>query len=156
MRHLVWVRDAGVCSTCGVDTAALRRAFGAALEGAIEAERRLRLGGACLEPGIMARAVRARARDLGYPPDRREWWDAHHVHEHADGGPDDLGNLATVCLRCHPVRTAEYAATRAARRKWAGERKPSRHPIPQRLNPWPPKGARPMRSAKGWPRARPA
>lgn len=31
----------------------------------------------------------------------RTFWEVHHVLPKAEGGTDELANLATLCLRCH-------------------------------------------------------
>ena len=38
---------------------------------------------------------------------RDSWWEADHIHPLAEGGPDTLENLRTLCLPCHRRETAQ-------------------------------------------------
>jgi 5-methylcytosine-specific restriction endonuclease McrA len=88
MRDQVFLRDAGVCSECGVDTVKayreLKRSCGDARTEAL---------------GMWGmRSVMA----------RRSLWDADHILPVAEGGGEcDLENLRTLCLMCHREVTAE-------------------------------------------------
>jgi 5-methylcytosine-specific restriction enzyme A len=88
LRDQVFLRDAGVCALCSVDTVktyrALKRSRGAERREALEMW------------GL--RSVTA----------RRSLWDADHVVPVAEGGGEcDLDNLRTLCLLCHREVTAD-------------------------------------------------
>ena len=88
VRDQVFLRDAGVCAECGVDTVQayreLKRSRGDARAEALEMW------------GV--RSVMA----------RRSLWDADHILPVAEGGGEcDLENLRTLCLMCHREATAE-------------------------------------------------
>ena len=88
LRDQVYLRDAGVCAECGVDTVKayreLKRSSGPAKAEALE------MWG--------MRSVTA----------RRSLWDADHILPVAEGGGEcDLDNLRTLCLMCHREATAE-------------------------------------------------
>ena len=83
LREQVFLRDRGVCALCGLDTEALRKD-----------KRKLDYN-----------ARRQFEKDWGR---RRHLWDADHVVPVAEGGGEcDLGNMRTLCLRCHKRATAD-------------------------------------------------
>lgn len=101
LRQRVFDRDRGVCELCGLRTQALARwgferstwndsARGRWSQNFRRWERRMiRLG-----------------RFLHHAPEQRvNLWDADHIHARADGGPDLLSNLRTVCWWCHDRRS---------------------------------------------------
>ena len=90
LRDRVFERDRGVCARCGTDCAA-------------EWNRIRRLP--------WHRRVRALA-DWGIKPRQRtSLWDADHIVPVAEGGGEcDLGNMRTLCLRCHREATAALRA----------------------------------------------
>lgn len=100
LRSAVAKRDRGVCRVCRVDCRALRRTY------------------ATLAAG--KRAAFARRYEIPKPRLRKTWWDADHIVPIAEGGHNDLGNLRTLCLRCHKAETRALAARRATARR-AGE-----------------------------------
>lgn len=51
---------------------------------------------------------------------------ADHIHNRAEGGQDDIGNLTTLCQPCHDGKTAAERARGTARR--SGRRRPRTHP----------------------------
>ncbi len=82
LRAEVFERDRGVCAECGIDTEALRRD-----------KRKLDYA-----------ARRQFEKDWGR---RRHLWDADHIVPVAEGGGEcDLGNMRTLCLKCHKKATA--------------------------------------------------
>ena len=96
LRDHVFLRDAGVCAECGVDTVKayreLKRSRGPARTEALE------MWG--------MRTVTA----------RRSLWDADHILPVAEGGGEcDLDNLRTLCLMCHREATAELRRRMRAR-----------------------------------------
>jgi hypothetical protein len=53
-------------------------------------------------PAWMSRALRRRDRHCRFPGcDRTRWTQGHHIHHWIDGGPTDLTNMATLCVRHH-------------------------------------------------------
>jgi 5-methylcytosine-specific restriction enzyme A len=85
LREQVYLRDKGMCAGCGADTISelrkLRSARGA---------RRLTL---MAHWGLKTRL-------------RKSLWDADHIVPVVEGGGEcDLGNLRTLCLRCHREAT---------------------------------------------------
>lgn len=101
IREAVFARDKGICHDCGLDT---------------EAERIKALYGAGLSEYSRG-LLRIKWRDAGMPSCSTSWWQADHVHELADGGNHDLGNLLTRCVPCHKRKTAQAATARAAKRR---------------------------------------
>jgi 5-methylcytosine-specific restriction enzyme A len=92
LREKVLERDQGICAACAIDC--------------IQAERQLkRLRGAarlkaCLDWGIRAGS-------------RKSLWDADHIVPVVEGGGEcDLGNIRTLCLKCHRAATAELRKRR--------------------------------------------
>jgi 5-methylcytosine-specific restriction endonuclease McrA len=55
---------------------------------------------------------------LGWDLSRR-FWEADHIIERHDGGPNTLKNLQTLCQLCHKRKMREFAARRAERRRLA-------------------------------------
>jgi len=83
LREQVFARDRGVCAACGLDTETLRRD-----------KRKLDY-----------RARRQFEKEWGA---RRNLWDADHILPVVEGGGEcDLGNIRTLCLKCHRMATAE-------------------------------------------------
>ncbi len=87
IREKVLERDRGVCAGCGIDC--------------LHAERQLkRLRGAARLKALLNWGLRAGYRDT--------LWDADHVVPVVEGGGEcDLGNIRTLCLKCHRAATAE-------------------------------------------------
>ena len=86
LRMQVLARDRGVCARCAVDTVA-------------EMRRLKRSRGARREQLMAHWGMRLRMR--------RSLWDADHIVPVAEGGGEcDLGNIRTLCLRCHRAETA--------------------------------------------------
>jgi 5-methylcytosine-specific restriction endonuclease McrA len=82
LREQVFARDHGVCAMCGLDTEAMRKD-----------KRKLDF-----------KARRQFEKDWG---GRRYLWDADHIVPVAEGGGEcDLGNMRTLCLKCHRDATA--------------------------------------------------
>ncbi|HWR52681.1 MAG TPA: HNH endonuclease signature motif containing protein [Bryobacteraceae bacterium] len=95
LRECVRERDKGVCALCGIDTVA-------------EWRRIRRLRGATKLKAL---------HDWGVPAShRKSLWDADHIVPVVEGGGEcDLGNLRTLCLKCHREATAGLRARRSAR-----------------------------------------
>ena len=96
-RQLVFKRDHGICSRCGIDAAALD-----------EAVKEL-----CPQPGhgwyvlSLPAIYRAFLRENGLRLSRSHW-EAHHRHAVAEGGGGcGLDNYETLCWRCHPKETGK-------------------------------------------------
>lgn len=85
LRERVLERDGGICAGCGVDTLA-------------EARRMRYARGARRAELLRHWGLRTRTR--------RSLWDADHIVPVAEGGGEcDLGNIRTLCLRCHRAAT---------------------------------------------------
>jgi hypothetical protein len=86
LREQVFARDRGVCAACGTDTVALRKDM-----------RKLDF-----------RARKHFLREWGLREGfRRTLWDADHILPVLEGGGEcDLGNIRTLCLKCHRMRHA--------------------------------------------------
>ncbi|MEM7386617.1 MAG: HNH endonuclease signature motif containing protein [Verrucomicrobiota bacterium] len=46
---------------------------------------------------------------------RNTWWQADHIVEYAEEGPNTLANAQTLCSICHAKKTAAYARERSER-----------------------------------------
>jgi 5-methylcytosine-specific restriction endonuclease McrA len=90
LRERVFERDRGVCGKCGTDTVALRRDM-----------RKLDFA-----------ARRKFLKDWGLREgSRKSLWDADHIVPVAEGGGQcDLGNMRTLCLKCHREATSSLRA----------------------------------------------
>jgi 5-methylcytosine-specific restriction enzyme A len=87
LREQVYERDRGMCASCGADTMA--------------AARQLRSSRGAKRTSLLAHwGLKARTR--------KSLWDADHILPVAEGGGEcDLGNIRTLCLRCHRAATME-------------------------------------------------
>jgi hypothetical protein len=133
-RALCRRRDRGVCGSCGLDTAQLRREYRACRLGAITLGNDLavgpvpdvtKLGRALLGSRLAIEVVygvgksaiftRCGPRVAKALKAGRSHWEADHVVELADGGDYfDASNLATLCKDCHHRKTAAAARARRA------------------------------------------
>jgi Restriction endonuclease len=102
-RDQVWKRDKGVCSTCGLDTAALER----------ELEEIRRAENVPDYPGGYAGNACWGIRRLfmalhGWTWDKWKMclWEADHIVPVVEGGTDSLENARTLCVPCHRRETA--------------------------------------------------
>lgn len=87
LREQVYQRDKGMCACCGVDT--------------LLELRRLRRSREPRRTELMQHwGLRTRMR--------KSLWDADHILPVIEGGGEcDLGNIRTLCLRCHRVTTLQ-------------------------------------------------
>lgn len=98
LRAQVFLRDQGVCARCSVDTEALRKD-----------KRKLDY-----------RARKQFEKDWGL---RQHLWDADHILPVVEGGGEcDLGNMRTLCLKCHREVTAELRGRNSSRRRGGAEK----------------------------------
>jgi len=106
----VFARDRGICAHCGLDTQMLERAL---------------LDLCVTHAPVTAREQAAAAGfKLQFCPKEngrfkiRSLWELDHILPVAlGGGSCGLDNMATLCARCHHVKTAEQARARAAAKK---------------------------------------
>lgn len=105
MRKLVFERDKGVCSKCGVDTVWLASYFHSTVAGRSVWLSRLWLR--CYH--VPERVSRVR-RSVN-------WWDADHITPVVEGGGGHSGldNLRTLCIPCHQQETRELNRRRRER-----------------------------------------
>jgi len=101
LREQVFLRDRGVCAGCAVDTLAalqqLKRSRGGNREALM------------LHWGMKTRM-------------RRSLWDADHIVPVVEGGGEcDLGNIQTLCLRCHRDATKRLRERLRQMRSAVGE-----------------------------------
>ena len=105
-RAAVFDRDHGVCSICGLDTERIRRI----VETIRERTQWDRYSKAIeLVRAWCRRAIRctdAYSNDVA-----RCWlntlWEVDHTKPVAEGGSNDMSNLRTACLKCHPRETGK-------------------------------------------------
>jgi len=45
------------------------------------------------------------------------WWQADHIVPIAEGGPNELSNLRTLCIRCHQAETRKLRRRLADRKE---------------------------------------
>lgn len=93
LRAIVFRRDKGVCAECKADSEKVERVYHAII-------------------GFEAKQVFCKA--TGYV-EGWTFWDADHIQELADGGSDQIGNLQTLCLPCHKVKTGKSRAANRGR-----------------------------------------
>lgn len=112
---MVWERDKGVCSLCGVDTKAQ----------ATELNKEYEITGFTGLPTDSARRRQflVRLRALHIPLSRWNMqstgcWDMDHTTPVIEGGGScGLDNLRTLCLRCHWQQTRRLKQRRSRRKK---------------------------------------
>lgn len=112
LRTITYRRDGGVCAKCGLDTEKL-------IDIAAEADLRPSFVQDTDDPHIIL--AKYWTEKFGQAA-RDTLWDADHVIS-VEEWPEDMpglnsiNNLQTLCLHCHPEKTADHAARRAKRRK---------------------------------------
>lgn len=96
LREKVLERDCGICAVCAIDC--------------LEVERQLkRLRGAARLKASLDWGIRAGSR--------KSLWDADHIVPVVEGGGEcDLGNIRTLCLKCHRAATVELRKRRSSRK----------------------------------------
>ena len=121
-RGLVYERDRGVCSNCGINTEDLRKAFRWFNDWLHKEDAR---AGNSLR-GVTFRTeptLRSLMSAKGIPKHlalEDNFWQADHIIPLAEGGKlCDLDNLRTVCIPCHKKHTAALAARLAQQRRVA-------------------------------------
>lgn len=87
LREKVLERDRGICASCSIDT--------------IAAANKLRFSRGANRTSLLAHwGLRSRSR--------KSLWDADHIVPVIEGGGEcDLGNIRTLCLRCHRTATIQ-------------------------------------------------
>ena len=99
LRQRVFDRDRGRCAACGLRTTKLARFRREDPAAFAKWEARM------IRRGRFAHAI---------PSHRLTLWDADHIVGRADGGPDTLENLRTLCWWDHVRRTTVQQAARRA------------------------------------------
>jgi len=87
----VFERDRGVCAKCGLDTEALEKAISDIPHRPEQA-------------GYWRSLV---LKQMGLPVSKVLWHADHILPVSEGGGEGDLGNLRTLCVRCHRNETRE-------------------------------------------------
>ncbi len=146
-RAAVFLRDRGICADCGCDCTSY-------MSWIPTGDYRVQIN--------IARAQEWCDRLLNKPQNPRNrqstecidlgQWEADHVYPLwlVDRDEPDawkkwtLDNLVTRCLSCHQEKTSKESGQRAKVKRLNGTVKKKRRgpKIPQRVNPWPPKGSR--------------
>lgn len=114
-RSLVYQRDKGVCTLCGLDTDLLMKM----IEGPKQAFYSARRDWREAPRQSFIRSVGFNLHPLLYRLGRTvTLWDADHIVPVVEGGGEcELSNLRTLCLWCHKAETAALAKRRAAARR---------------------------------------
>jgi hypothetical protein len=111
VRDLLFERDGGICSLCGLDTVALREAFVRACFEMLGRPRAYSIDHRRPKPVLLPVFERLRALDLD--PHRHTYWDADHVVPVIEGGGEcGLDGYRTVCVPCHKRVSREQKAAR--------------------------------------------
>jgi len=106
-RHKVALRDKGVCSECGCDTAKLKRIL--KLAGGRSHDSAGRYALSWMEVNDLKAA-------MGFTT--THYWEMDHIQAVIEGGGlCGLDNLRTLCIPCHHEETRQLARRRAAERK---------------------------------------
>lgn len=106
LREQVYRRDLGRCATCRIDT----RLQKIELEDALLAAAYDEKSPAYVE---LLKGMRLTVSDA-----RKSLWQADHIRPVENGGGlCDLGNIQTLCTKCHKQKTAGQASYRAKPRK---------------------------------------
>lgn len=102
VRECVLARDRGICGVCRVDTVAVLKDLLARARRELGHKLRAR---DATPPGVLALLAQ-----LGYSDHRfrgGSLWDADHIRPVALGGGEcGLGDIQTLCLRCHARKSA--------------------------------------------------
>jgi 5-methylcytosine-specific restriction endonuclease McrA len=101
IRHLVWLRDNGVCAKCGID-------IGSAYRYLVKLHILNCHNRAWENKGIYKKS------DWGpWWDHNRNWWEADHIIPVIEGGGCcGLDNYQTLCIRCHKEETKKLAGRR--------------------------------------------
>lgn len=108
-RKILFERDGGVCSCCGVDTMRLRAQHIERLHARFPGE----------IPAVMDE-LHPEMRPAGYPSLKYSWWQADHINPASEDGSSGIKNYRTLSWPCHKRETAKQAA-RMAENKRAGQ-----------------------------------
>jgi 5-methylcytosine-specific restriction endonuclease McrA len=161
-RAAVFLRDAGVCKDCGEDCTSYEAFIPISLahipseqnsKGTYRVQiNRERAVQWCMR--ILEKSLNP--RQTFYLIDLGQWEVDHIMPLHLVDREDPkayenwlLGNLVTRCPSCHTAKSNSEAKARAKVRRLTGANKPKlKAKIPQRKNPWPPKGSRKFQNSK--------
>jgi 5-methylcytosine-specific restriction endonuclease McrA len=93
----VRVRDKGVCASCGLDTAKLKKQLKVSV-------------------GEEKRELEERLRSQGFNP-HKELWECDHILPVVEGGGHcTISNLRTLCIPCHKAETKALRARMKAKK----------------------------------------
>lgn len=112
VRKLLYLRDVGICTRCGIHCDQQKPAFRDSLR-----YYRLLARWFYCPTGQESLKLKAKAQKegdkefrtrTGWPSDfARSWWDAHHSHAVVEGGGGcGLDGYETICIPCHKKETA--------------------------------------------------
>ena len=113
-RRAVHRRDKGICAACGFDANVLEKEVWEALKDHYahrSSIKRARKKGRTSLKDIIQPILAVLGLEVHWK--RRSFWDMDHIVELADGGENELGNLQTLCLPCHKIKTVESARRRS-------------------------------------------
>ncbi len=125
---LVFERDLGICSLCGIDTVKRQQDARIELRDTPSKARTTESAEEWMHHwDDNRRAVIAAWKATGWPTDTiRRWWEMDHVVPVVEGGGEcGLDNLRTVCCPCHKGLTKALAQKRAQERKAKKEKNAS-------------------------------
>lgn len=102
LREQVYLRDLGQCARCGVDT----RLQKIKLEDVLRACR--------YDEGSPEYVALIASLRLTRSEARKSLWQADHIRPVEDGGGEcDIGNIQTLCVKCHKAKTAGQTSYRS-------------------------------------------
>lgn len=99
MRSVIFKRDHGVCSLCGLDAHKAEHNVLIKTMGSVS-YRPQKIRSFSQDYSLKELAYRAECARLGFKP-HRSFWEADHIVPHCEGGTCEMSNLRTLCQPCH-------------------------------------------------------